>query len=440
MANRFSSPFTQQLDSTVSFLSGGLLYFYVTETTTPTDTYSDSDLQTANANPVVLDSLGRHGAIFLDPSVTYKVVLKDADDNEIDSADPIVDPAANVTASFQVYAGDPNGNVAGNAGSVGGSGASVVWDITNQLLYICTTTGTASTAVWTEQGAALSGAVAFSGTISPSSISTQQDDYAPAGIAAATSIRITPGADVDITGISASQTAGRTLLLQNIDTTYIVTLKDQDANSTAANRFLFGADMVIYPLRSLAIEYDAVSSRWRTLDLITGRQSIYLPASALLPATTSGPAPAQLESSTNKINYAVLDFDASADEYAHFNIPMPKSWNLGTIKFRVQWSTTATDTDGVAWGLQAVAIADGDAIDTALGTAVVVTDVAQSAAGDVLTTAISDAVTIAGSPAAGELSFFRLFRDVSDAADVMAEDARLIGIEIFYDTISPTDN
>lgn len=440
MANRFSSPFTQQLDSTVSFLSGGLLYFYVTETTTPTDTYSDSDLQTANANPVILDSLGRHGAIFLDPSVTYKVVLKDADDNEIDSADPIVDPAANVTASFQVYAGDPNGNVAGNAGSVGGSGASVVWDITNQLLYICTTTGTASTAVWTEQGAALSGAVAFSGTISPSSISTQQDDYAPAGIAAATSIRITPGADVDITGISASQTAGRTLLLQNIDTTYIVTLKDQDANSTAANRFLFGADMVIYPLRSLAIEYDAVSSRWRTLDLITGRQSIYLPASALLPATTSGPAPAQLESSTNKINYAVLDFDASADEYAHFNIPMPKSWNLGTIKFRVQWSTTATDTDGVAWGLQAVAIADGDAIDTALGTAVVVTDVAQSAAGDVLTTAISDAVTIAGSPAAGELSFFRLFRDVSDAADVMAEDARLIGIEIFYDTISPTDN
>jgi hypothetical protein len=141
---------------------------------------------------------------------------------------------------------------------------------------------------------------------------------------------------------------------------------------------------------------------------------------------------AQLETATNDINYAVLDFDATADEHAHFNIALPKSWNEGTLTYRVKWSSTATDTDGVAWGLQAVAISDNEAIDASWGTAIVVTDDAQSAAGELYVTAESAALTVGGSPAAGDLVFFRFFRDVSDANDDMSEDARLIGVEIFY--------
>lgn len=170
-----------------------------------------------------------------------------------------------------------------------------------------------------------------------------------------------------------------------------------------------------------------------------GKHTIYVPAGAMITATTSGAASASLESSTNDVNYKVFDFDASADEHVHFNIAMPKNWNEGTITFQVWWSSTATDTDGVAWGLQAVALSDNEAIDTAWGTAIVVTDAAQSAAGEVYVTSESSAVTIAGTPAAGDLTFFRLFRDVSDAADTMAEDARLIGVKIFYTTDSGTD-
>lgn len=162
------------------------------------------------------------------------------------------------------------------------------------------------------------------------------------------------------------------------------------------------------------------------------KQTIFIPSASMLAATTNGPASADIEATTNSQNYTVLDFDASTDEYAHFQIAMPKGWDEGTITFQVFWSTTATDTDGVAWGLQGVAVSDGDAIDASWGTAVVVTDDAQSAAGDVLVTAESSAVTIAGTPAAGDLCFFRLFRDVSDANDDMTEDARLVGIKILY--------
>ena len=66
------------------------------------------------------------------------------------------------------------------------------------------------------------------------------------------------------------------------------------------------------------------------------------------------------------------------------------------------------------------------------GTAVVVTDDALGAAEDLMVTAESGAVTIAGSPAAGDLCYFNIERDVSDANDDMAEDAKLIGIKLFY--------
>lgn len=170
-----------------------------------------------------------------------------------------------------------------------------------------------------------------------------------------------------------------------------------------------------------------------------GKHSIEIPAGAMKPGTTSGAASATVEASTNDQTYPVLDFDASSDEYANFNFTFPKSWDEGTITFSVTWTTTASDSDGVAWALQAVAVGDGDTIDASWGTAVVVTDDAQSAAGDVLVTAESGAVTIGGTPTVGKRVFFRVFRDVSDANDDMTEDARLIGVTLYYTVNASTD-
>ena len=185
---------------------------------------------------------------------------------------------------------------------------------------------------------------------------------------------------------------------------------------------------------------DIIDSYLNTTDTpVVGKQTIYVPAGAMMSSATSGAESADNEAATNDVNYKTLAFDAAADEYAHFNVAMPKGWDEGTVTFRVFWSTTATDTDGVAWGLQAVSVSDGDPIDVSWGSPVVVTDDAQSAAGDVLVTAESGAVTIGGTPAEGDLTFFRIFRDVSDANDDMTEDALLIGVQILYITNAPTD-
>ena len=166
-----------------------------------------------------------------------------------------------------------------------------------------------------------------------------------------------------------------------------------------------------------------------------GKDTIWVPATAMTPTVSNGCASiATVETTSGRPDMQVLDFDDGSDEHAQFSVAFPKSWNVGTITFQVYWTTTATDTDGVSWGLQGVAVSDNDTIDVAYGTAVVVDDAGLSAAEDLCVTAESGAVTIAGSPADNDLVFFRIFRDVSDSNDTATEDARLIGVKVFFTT------
>jgi len=170
-----------------------------------------------------------------------------------------------------------------------------------------------------------------------------------------------------------------------------------------------------------------------------GLQTCYIPAKAMRP-TSSNPCAdiTDVETTSGRPDLQVLDFDASSDEHAQFDIAFPKSWDAGTITFRVFWVSTATDTDGVSWALQGLSVADNTTIDAAYGTAVVVDDANQSAAEEMLVSATSGAVTI--SNAADDcMTFFRIFRDVSDSNDTAAEDARLLGCQIFFTTSAGND-
>ncbi len=158
MSNRFVNPDPQFFDNSGQPLNGGKLRSYITATSTPTPTYSNSTLGVSNGTVITLDSAGRSTVdIFLDPAIVYKFTLETSAAVILWTRDPVVDLAANIYASVQVYAGNPNGHVAGNAGTPGSTGAGMVYDITNGILYICTTTGNAAAAVWTSLSGGLSG-------------------------------------------------------------------------------------------------------------------------------------------------------------------------------------------------------------------------------------------------------------------------------------------
>lgn len=94
-AGLIPSPKMQFFATTGAPLVGGKVYFYVTGTTTPTNTYTDSAAGTPNANPVILDSRGE-ADIWLDPTVTYRVVLKTSLDVTLWTKDGITAGAAGV--------------------------------------------------------------------------------------------------------------------------------------------------------------------------------------------------------------------------------------------------------------------------------------------------------------------------------------------------------
>lgn len=83
---RFGSIGKQYFDDAGDPLISGKLYFYESGTTTPKNTYADSALTIANANPVVLTAAGRQPNIFFGGSA--KVILTKSDNTQIEVRDP----------------------------------------------------------------------------------------------------------------------------------------------------------------------------------------------------------------------------------------------------------------------------------------------------------------------------------------------------------------
>jgi hypothetical protein len=167
-------------------------------------------------------------------------------------------------------------------------------------------------------------------------------------------------------------------------------------------------------------------------------KSIYIPV-ALMRPQTSGGCSALTDNAVSAFQVQSLDFDPTSVESALFSLRLPNGWNNGTITARFYWSHAATTTDfGVRWVLGAVAVSNDD---TMLNT-----ETAQQAVNDtggttddLYITDATAALTIAGSPADLDMLFFKISRDVANAADTLAVDARLHGIELFYTITTLSD-
>jgi hypothetical protein len=198
LANRLSQPILQFCDQNGLPYAGGTLSFYLAGTSTPATVYSNSGLSISLGTVVTLDAAGRPNSsgagggsgtevgIFLQV-LGYKVTLADVNANLIWTADNVYTSDFSTLAQFAGNAGSPNGVVAGTQASAGVP-ASVIWDYTNNILYVCTTTGNAAAAVWT--------------AVNPSSASSAVGVSAPQGYLTPTSA--TPVITTDTTVTAGS--------------------------------------------------------------------------------------------------------------------------------------------------------------------------------------------------------------------------------------------
>lgn len=169
-----------------------------------------------------------------------------------------------------------------------------------------------------------------------------------------------------------------------------------------------------------------------------GKQTIFIPAAAMKSRTTNGPSAGSVEQTTNKNMVVSLDYDTTTQEFAQFSVWFPKSWDLGTVTFQPSFSQLTSAAGGVVFGLAGVAVSTTDDLDVAFGTAQTSTTTAGTLNKEYQGPE-SAAITIAGTPAAGDRVMFQINRTVADGSDTLAQDARLHGVRLFFTTNAATD-
>lgn len=100
-----------------------------------------------------------------------------------------------------------------------------------------------------------------SGIVTPTQLTGNVNNYAPAGITGANILRLSSDASRNITGLSAIANLWRQLIVMNVGAQDIV-LVDASASSTEANRFSIGGDLTLAAKRSVILLYDPTQARW----------------------------------------------------------------------------------------------------------------------------------------------------------------------------------
>jgi hypothetical protein len=161
---------------------------------------------------------------------------------------------------------------------------------------------------------------------------------------------------------------------------------------------------------------------------------IFLTAAGMWPLTDNGAAaPTKVEFDTNDIDLFFIDFaDGGTKLYCMAAVVMPSDWDGGTVTATPYWTANSTSTNPVLWGVAGRSYGNFETIDQAMGSEQTSQDALNGTANQVAIGPATSAITLGGTPAAGELVVFKISRDPTSGSDTLAATARLIGVMIGY--------
>jgi len=173
--------------------------------------------------------------------------------------------------------------------------------------------------------------------------------------------------------------------------------------------------------------------------IVSGQQTIYVPAGVMIPYDT-GPDANTWYTSSSRGFYKTLDFSTSTQQYAQFCILMPKSWDETTDMYaQFIWDNNTSGTAGVVWGIGSIALADDDNLGISAPTYRYVADYAGTTVRDIrITNEIN--FTVGGSPVAEEFITFVVTRATANGTDTHGGFAQLHGVKLHYTTDAATDD
>ena len=170
------------------------------------------------------------------------------------------------------------------------------------------------------------------------------------------------------------------------------------------------------------------------------KRTIVLSAAGGWAATSQGTsvAAAKFEMSTNKNNYQLMQFNPSATSYAEWTVAMPDNYDGDKVIAKFYWTLNDTTGSVVVWEIGAVSVADNESLDVAFGATGTAQDTHNAAAYKLNVSPNTGPVTIAGTPAGGELVQFRVKRAANVSPDTAAT-AYLASVKLEYGISSFSD-
>jgi hypothetical protein len=178
-------------------------------------------------------------------------------------------------------------------------------------------------------------------------------------------------------------------------------------------------------------------------------RTIYLPSELFTPDETNGPAADTLAdgvSATDAVAVNTLAFDNTTDETAWAVFSLPPEWDLGTVKVKILWGVETGITSGkvVEFEVSIGSGVSGDILSDTMGTAVAVVDSVTTTSTTELRLDLTDAssaITVGGSPSAGDILVLKVKRDADygtgSGTDISA-DVHFAGILLQYTTTFST--
>ena len=236
--------------------------------------------------------------------------------------------------------------------------------------------------------------------------------------------------NVDIYTLTNTQGLNKRVTLINIDPTYTVTIHDGDGNAATPT----GQDVTLGYLGSMTLDYVATDSigKWVVQNQDVGWGTILLTAGGGWPASTGGCADPAVDANGD----VCLAFDPDTDEAATWSgiiLPSGKDSKGGyqagsplviaQLSFYVG-SDWADAGDSVDWSVRGVALGNGDALNTAYGTATEVNRVWASgeAANEEIKVEPWTTLTLANSPEPGDRVRIEWSRDANESAGTGQDD------------------
>lgn len=115
----------------------------------------------------------------------------------------------------------------------------------------------------------IGGGVVYIDALSPSQITSNQNDYSPTNFLGSYLIRLSSDAARDITGLGLISSNNKVYTLLNVGS-FNITLKNENASSSPTGRFSLNGDIVLAPNDSIEIIYDPTTQRWRQIGISSG--------------------------------------------------------------------------------------------------------------------------------------------------------------------------